>query len=121
MRPERLRRYLEILEETGYGTNGRNWDALDRLSDEELFDDVKVKECLQITEKQDKQPEEKQKSTGGGEMRKYSGIADEILFNRVNEILESFQSSHISGPKCYSLAKERKDMMVELRSRGYRL
>lgn len=121
MKPERLRRYLEILEDVGYGTNGRNWDALDRLSDEELFDDVKVKECLQITEKNGEQPEEKQKMPIGARKSKYSYIDDEVLFHRLDEIDGEFQDFHISGYKSSLLTKERDEMMTELRSRGYNL
>ena len=71
--------------------------------------------------KQDKQPEEKQKSTGGGEMSKYSGIDDVILFHRLDEINGEFQDFHISGYKSSLLTKERDEINAELRSRGYNL
>lgn len=50
-RQERVKRYMEILK--GRGNSTRNWNILDRLSDEELFDTAKIAECMDIIDKCD--------------------------------------------------------------------
>lgn len=47
-RQERVRRYIDILEEHDEGNSGWNWDVLDQLSDEELFDENAVLEKIGI-------------------------------------------------------------------------
>ena len=52
-RQERIKRYMEILGNNERGNSTRNWNILDRLSDEELFDTAKIAECMDIIDKCD--------------------------------------------------------------------
>lgn len=47
-RQERVARYMEILKEEYRGNSSRNWRILDRLSDEELYDEDKITECYRV-------------------------------------------------------------------------
>lgn len=52
-REERVKRYMEILDESERGNSSRNWNILDKLTDTELFDETKVMECIGIIDKCD--------------------------------------------------------------------
>ena len=47
-RQERVKRYMEILDKYDEGNSGWNWDVLDQLSDEELFDEDAIREKISI-------------------------------------------------------------------------
>ena len=50
-RQERVSRYMEILSKYDEGNSSWNWGILDELSDEELFDENKVAEKINIIQK----------------------------------------------------------------------
>ena len=52
-REERVKRYMEILDENEKGNSSRNWSILDRLTDTELFDETKVMGCISIIDRCD--------------------------------------------------------------------
>lgn len=54
-------------------------------------------------------------------MDKFTGVADEILFRRLDEINGEFQDFHISAYKSDLLIKERDEIKEELRKRGYQI
>ena len=45
---ERVKRYMEILNKNEKGNCVKNWEILDELSDDELFDDTKIEECIKL-------------------------------------------------------------------------
>lgn len=45
---ERISRYVEILAEHDLGNTSWNWEILDELTDEELFDENKIKKKINI-------------------------------------------------------------------------
>lgn len=47
-RQERVSKYMEILNKYDEGNSSWNWEILDELSDEELFDENKVAEKINI-------------------------------------------------------------------------
>lgn len=47
-RQERVKRYMEILDEHDEGNSGWNWDILDKLSDKELFEENAILEKIAI-------------------------------------------------------------------------
>ena len=47
-REERVKRYMEILNKNEKGNCVKNWEILDELSDDELFDDTKIEECIKL-------------------------------------------------------------------------
>lgn len=47
-RQERVNRYIEILKEYEEGSSGWNWEILDSLSDDELFEKPKIIEKINI-------------------------------------------------------------------------
>ena len=47
-REERVKRYMEILNKNEKGNCVKNWEILDELSDDELFDDTKIEECIRL-------------------------------------------------------------------------
>lgn len=47
-RQERVKRYVEILNEYEEGSSGWNWEILDSLSDAELFEEEKIVEKIHI-------------------------------------------------------------------------
>lgn len=47
-RQERVKRYMEILDEYDEGNSGWNWDILDKLSDKELFEENAILEKIAI-------------------------------------------------------------------------
>lgn len=54
-RQERVKRYMEILDEYDEGNSGWNWDILDKLSDKELFEeDAILKKITIIREHSDR-------------------------------------------------------------------
>lgn len=54
-RQERVKRYIEILDEYDEGNSGWNWDILDKLSDKELFEeDAILKKITIIREHSDR-------------------------------------------------------------------
>ena len=54
---ERIKRYTEILNKNKKNNSVRNWGIFDKLSDDELFDDTKIEECIQLINKIDEQLE----------------------------------------------------------------
>lgn len=50
-RQERVSRYMEILSKYDEGDSSWNWGILDELSDEELFDENKIAEKINIIQK----------------------------------------------------------------------
>lgn len=54
---ERVNRYIEILDKEGKVNSSRNWGIFDKLSDDELSDDLKITECIKIINKCDKRME----------------------------------------------------------------
>ena len=54
---ERIKRYMEILNKNKKNNSVRNWGIFDKLSDDELFDDTKIEECIQLINKIDEQLE----------------------------------------------------------------
>ena len=52
-RQERVKRYMEILNNNDKGNNTINWSILDKLTDNELFDEAKVMECMSIIDRCD--------------------------------------------------------------------
>ena len=50
-RDERIKRYMEILDENDQSNCVRNWNILDRLSDSDLYDKSKIAECIALMEK----------------------------------------------------------------------
>ena len=52
-RQERVKRYMEILNSNNKGNTTANWSILDKLTDEELFDETKVNECMSIINRND--------------------------------------------------------------------
>lgn len=48
---ERIKRYMEILDKYDEGNSFWNWEILDELSDEELFDENKIYEKISIIQK----------------------------------------------------------------------
>lgn len=50
-RQERVGKYMEILEKYDEGNSSWNWGILDKLTDEELFDENKVVEKINIIQK----------------------------------------------------------------------
>lgn len=52
-------------------------------------------------------------------MDKFTVISDELLFRRLDEIDGELQDWHISAYKSDLLDKERDEIKVELRQRGY--
>lgn len=52
-RQDRVNRYIEILDKSERGNCVRNWDILDKLTDEELFSESKIAECIAIIDKCD--------------------------------------------------------------------
>ena len=54
-------------------------------------------------------------------MDKFTAIADEILFRRLDEIDGEFQDFHISAYKSDLLIKERDEIKAELRKRCYQI
>ena len=54
-------------------------------------------------------------------MDKFTAIADEILFRRLDEIDGEFQDWHISAYKSDLLIKERDKIKAELRKRCYQI
>ena len=47
-REERVKRYMEILNKNEKGNCVKNWGIFDKLSDDELFDDTKIEECIKL-------------------------------------------------------------------------
>lgn len=47
-REERVKRYMEILNKNEKNNCVKNWEILDELSDDELFDDTKIEECIKL-------------------------------------------------------------------------
>ena len=47
-REERVKRYMEILNKNEKNNSSRNWEILDELSDDELFNDTKIEECIKL-------------------------------------------------------------------------
>ena len=47
-REERVKRYMEILNKNEKNNCVKNWEILDELSDDELFDDTKIEECMKL-------------------------------------------------------------------------
>ena len=56
-REERVKRYMEILNKNEKNNCVKNWEIFDKLSDDELFDDTKIEECIQLINKIDEQLE----------------------------------------------------------------
>lgn len=52
-RQERVKRYMEILNNNDKSNNTVNWSILDKLTDNELFDEAKVMECMSIIDRHD--------------------------------------------------------------------
>ena len=47
-REERVKRYMEILNKNEKNNCVKNWEIFDKLSDDELFDDTKIEECIKL-------------------------------------------------------------------------
>ena len=47
-REERVKRYMEILNKNEKNNCVKNWEIFDELSDDELFDDTKIEECIKL-------------------------------------------------------------------------
>ena len=47
-REGRVKRYMEILNKNEKNNCVKNWEILDELSDDELFDDTKIEECIKL-------------------------------------------------------------------------
>lgn len=56
-REERVKRYMEILNKNEKNNSSRNWEILDELSDDELFNDTKIEECMKLITKIDERLE----------------------------------------------------------------
>lgn len=52
-RTDRVRRYIEILRAHDLGNNSINWEILDELTDEELYDDAAISKRIAIIERCD--------------------------------------------------------------------
>ena len=52
-REDRVKRYMKILGESERGNSTRNWKILDKLTDEELFNENKIAESLNVIDKCD--------------------------------------------------------------------
>lgn len=52
-RQERVERYMEVLRKEEKVNSVQNYGILERLSDEELYDDAKIAECMQLIDKID--------------------------------------------------------------------
>lgn len=50
-RMERVKRYMEILNKYDEGNSSYNWDILDKLSDEDLYNEEKIMEKINIIQK----------------------------------------------------------------------
>lgn len=50
-RQERVSKYMEILDKYDEGNSSWNWEILDQLSDQELFDENKVAEKMTIIQR----------------------------------------------------------------------
>ncbi len=50
-RQERVSKYMEILDKYDEGNSFWNWEILDQLSDQELFDENKIAEKINIIQK----------------------------------------------------------------------
>lgn len=48
---ERVKRYMEILNKYDEGNSFYNWDILDKLSDEDLYNEEKIMEKINIIQK----------------------------------------------------------------------
>ena len=47
-REERVKRYMEILNKNEKNNCVKNWEIFDELSDDALFDDTKIEECIKL-------------------------------------------------------------------------
>ena len=50
-RQERVKRYMEILDQYDEGNSSYNWSILDTLSDDDLYNEEKIAEKINIIQK----------------------------------------------------------------------
>lgn len=99
-RQERVKRYVEILNEYGEGSSGWNWEILDSLSDAELFEEEKIVEKIHIIQQHQMRIENNPNKYSESVMeyvRQRLGLEkyDDSMDNEINELSPNEVFEHV--------------------------